>query len=60
MAHSEDEKEEETQLSVAHLPDTAVVEHRLSPVRKPINQDVIIPARQMMMMETFTVKCLTI
>lgn len=43
MAHSEDEKEKEAKLSVAHLPDTAVVEYGLSPVRKPINQDVIIP-----------------
>lgn len=43
MAHSEDEEEEEAQLSVAHLPDTTVVEHRLSPIGKPINQNVIIP-----------------
>lgn len=62
MAHSEDEEEEEAQLSVAHLPDTAVVEHGLSPVRKPVNQDVIIPVWEKMLdlsMEISTVNGFT-
>lgn len=57
MAHSEDEEEEEAQLAVAHLPDTAVVEHGLSPVRKPVNQDVVVPVQEKTLdlcMEMFT------
>lgn len=45
VSHSEDEEEEEAQLSVTHLPHSSVVEDRLPPIRKSIHKDVIVPAQ---------------
>lgn len=45
VADSDDDEEQEGQLAVAHLPHAAVVEDRLPPIRKSVDQDVIVPAR---------------
>lgn len=45
VTHSQNEKEEEAQLSITHLPNTSIVEDRLSPIWQPINQDVVIPVK---------------
>jgi len=45
VSHGENEEEEEAQLSVAHLPHPLVVEDRLSPIREPIYQDVVISTK---------------
>ena len=50
VTHSEDEEEEEAQLCVAHLPHSSVVEDRLPPIRKPVDQDVVVPVRTHQMM----------
>lgn len=44
MSHGEYEEEEESQLSVAHPPHSSVVKDWLSPIRKSVDQDVVIPA----------------
>lgn len=42
VTHGQNEEEEEAQLSITHLPNTSIVEDRLSPIWQPINQDVVI------------------
>lgn len=42
VTYSQNEEEEEAQLSITHLPNTSIIEDRLSPIWQPINQDVII------------------
>lgn len=44
VAHGEDEEQEEGQLCVTHLPHSSIVKDRLPPVRKPVDQDVVVPA----------------
>ncbi len=44
VSYCKDEEEEEGQLSITHLPYSSVVEDRLPPIRKPVHQDVVVPA----------------
>lgn len=44
VSHGEYEEEEEGQLSITHLPYSSVVKDGLPPIRKPVYQDVVIPA----------------
>lgn len=44
VSHSQNEEEEEAQLCVAHLPHPSIVKDWLPPIRKSVDQDVIVPA----------------
>lgn len=43
VTHCENNEQEQRQLRIAHSPHAPIVEYRLSPIWKPIDQNIIIP-----------------